>query len=95
MKKELLQVRVDPKVKKQVNKIFSSLGIDVSTGVRIYLSQVILHKGIPFSVVTENGFTSSQENQILKEFKKTKKLYDEGNLIAYSSIKDLKDSLEE
>lgn len=45
-----LQIRVDDSLKSQADKLFSSLGLDTSTAVRIFLNAAIEHDGIPFSV---------------------------------------------
>lgn len=44
-----LSVRVDSKVKKAAGKVFADLGLDLSTGVKIFLQQVITEKGLPFT----------------------------------------------
>ncbi|MCI8285339.1 MAG: type II toxin-antitoxin system RelB/DinJ family antitoxin [Firmicutes bacterium] len=45
-----LQIRVDDTLKKEADILFSSLGLDTSTAVRIFLNAAIEHSGIPFSV---------------------------------------------
>lgn len=45
-----IQIRIDQKTKKQAKKIFDNLGIDISSGIKIYLNQVIKNNSIPFSV---------------------------------------------
>ena len=45
-----LQIRVDDSLKSQADRLFSSLGLDTSTAVRIFLNAAIEHDGIPFSV---------------------------------------------
>ena len=45
-----LQIRVDDTLKKQADTLFSSLGLDTSTAVRIFLNAAIENSGIPFSV---------------------------------------------
>jgi len=60
-----IQIRVDAGMKKNVKKIFDDIGIDMSSAIKVYLKQVIINKGIPFKLVTENGMTISQENKIL------------------------------
>jgi len=64
-----VQFRVDTKTKQAVADIFASLGLDLSTGIKVYFQQVLLRKGIPFSLVTENGFTLAEEAKIIAEHK--------------------------
>lgn len=61
-----IQIRIDQKLKRQANKIFNELGIDMSTGIKIYLKKVIAKKGLPFTMLTENGLTPQQEEEILQ-----------------------------
>ena len=45
-----LQVRVDDGVKLEADRLFSSLGLDTPTAIRIFLKSAIENAGIPFSV---------------------------------------------
>ena len=62
----LALLRVDEKTKQSAKKVFESLGLDMSSAVKLYLHQVIINKGIPFPLLTENGLTPQQEDEILK-----------------------------
>lgn len=44
----LIQVRIDKKMKDDVSEVFSTLGIDISTAIRLFLQRCRLVKGIPF-----------------------------------------------
>ena len=46
----LIQIRVDRPLKEEVVEIFSSLGLDVSTAVRMFFQRCRLEKGIPFAL---------------------------------------------
>ena len=48
-----INVRVDGDVKNQAQEIFSSLGMDMSTAVNIFLRQAVRKKGIPFELVAD------------------------------------------
>ncbi len=61
-----IQVRIDEKTKKSANKVFDQLGVDMSSAIKIYLKQVVIYQGIPFRLLTENGFTLEQEEEINK-----------------------------
>lgn len=43
-----INVRVEEKTKKAAMRIFDELGLDLSTGVNIFLNQVVVDKGLPF-----------------------------------------------
>ena len=45
-----LNIRTDKEVKLQAEKIFNSLGFNMTTAVNIFLRQVIRENGIPFDV---------------------------------------------
>lgn len=44
----LLHVRIDPKIKAKAEKIFKRLGMSHSDAVRIFYSQAVEEKGMPF-----------------------------------------------
>jgi addiction module RelB/DinJ family antitoxin len=88
-----IQVRVDQKTKRSVTKIFAALGLDLSTGIKIYFQQVLREKGIPFPLVTENGFTPEQEKKLLAEVKKTRQLYAQGKLKTYKTWTEAKKAM--
>lgn len=56
-----LQIRIDDMLKKQADSLFSSLGLDTSTAIRIFLNASIENAGIPFSVQHKNTSYSLQE----------------------------------
>lgn len=68
-----LNIRIDSKTKKEAGKAFKKMGLDVSSGVKLFLRQVINTQSIPFRIVTENGFTPEREQQMLEEIKYAKK----------------------
>jgi len=46
----LIQVRVDQNLKANVDALFSSLGLDTPTAIRIFLNHSLMNEGIPFDV---------------------------------------------
>ncbi len=62
-----IQVRAKAKVKKDAQAILNKLGLDLSAAINMYLVQIIVTKGIPFQIRTENGFTPAQEAAMLKD----------------------------
>lgn len=46
----LIQVRVDAALKKDADALFSDLGLDTPTAIRIFLKQAIKRHGLPFDV---------------------------------------------
>jgi DNA-damage-inducible protein J len=45
-----LQIRIDDSIKSEADSLFSALGLDTSTAVRMFLSAALEHDGIPFDV---------------------------------------------
>lgn len=46
----LIQVRVEDSLKKDADTLFSDLGLDTPTAIRIFLKQAIQRNGLPFDV---------------------------------------------
>lgn len=46
----LIQVRVDRDLKEEMDEIFTNLGLDTSTAIRMFLKQVERRRGLPFDV---------------------------------------------
>lgn len=61
-----VQARIDTKVKKDTKRILDKLGLDFSSAINLYFRQITQKKGIPFRVLTENGFTEEQEREIFQ-----------------------------
>jgi DNA-damage-inducible protein J len=48
-----INIRVSSDIKSQAQDVFSSLGIDMTTAINIFLRQAIRQNGIPFALSTE------------------------------------------
>ena len=46
----LIQVRIDEDIKRKADELFSDLGLDTPTAIRIFLNHSIRREGIPFEV---------------------------------------------
>ena len=71
-----IQTRVDPKIKKSAQNILNTLNISMSEAISMYLSQITLHKGIPFEVKIPNRITA----QTLKKSEEGKELHKVSNV---------------
>lgn len=58
-----IQIRLDPKDKKAASKVFKDVGLDISTGIKLYLKKVIEEEGVPFPVSKKRylGYASREE----------------------------------
>jgi DNA-damage-inducible protein J len=68
-----IQVRIDPKTKKEAQKVLDKVGLDMSSAIKVYFSQIVISQGIPFPILTENGLTIQQEREILKASEEAKR----------------------
>jgi DNA-damage-inducible protein J len=50
-----INVRTDAEVKAQAQKIFESIGLDLSTAVNLFLRQTVKANNLPFVVGTSNA----------------------------------------
>ena len=55
--KETTSIKLDVEIKNRAKEIFKELGITMGEAVNIFLSQVVLHKGLPFEVKIPNEET--------------------------------------
>jgi len=55
MKTALIQTRVEPDLKAEVESIFREIGISTSEAITIFLHRVKLEKGIPFELKIPNA----------------------------------------
>ncbi|MEK7609659.1 MAG: type II toxin-antitoxin system RelB/DinJ family antitoxin [Patescibacteria group bacterium] len=67
-----IQLRIDSKTKSQAQAVLKKLGTDLSSAVKLFLTQVIRTKSIPFIARTVNGYTPEYEAMILDELKAMK-----------------------
>jgi addiction module RelB/DinJ family antitoxin len=84
-----LQIRLDPKTKREAKRVLDRLGLDMSAAIKIYFRQISRTQGIPFPLVTENGFTSPQEQQLVRESNATLQAYKKGRQKGYRTTKNL------
>lgn len=75
----LLQVRIDAQTKKEADALFSELGLDTSTAIRVFIKQALKKRAIPFSIKAkskeeEEAFYSPENVAILKSrYERTQK----------------------
>ncbi len=54
-KEAYVRARIDPSLKKDAEKILDQLGLTTAEAIRIFLNQVKLRRGLPFSVNIPDG----------------------------------------
>ncbi|MFH7282465.1 type II toxin-antitoxin system RelB/DinJ family antitoxin [Weissella confusa] len=53
-KKDIVKARVDSDLKEKAEKELNSLGLNMATAINMFLSQVVIHHGLPFSVTNRD-----------------------------------------
>lgn len=75
----VINIRIDKKTKDSAQKTLSALGLDLTSGIKIFLNQVVADKGIPFTPNKNSAKIRArwdkEFNNALKEAKKTGKFY--------------------
>ncbi len=51
IKETYVRARVDKRLKKESELIFSELGLSTPEAIRLFLHQVKLHRGLPFKII--------------------------------------------
>lgn len=68
-----LQIRIDEKTKRKAKKTLEALGLDISSGIKLFLEQVINTQSIPFVPTTTAGLKLRRGEEYLKELPTIKK----------------------
>jgi len=84
-----INIRIDENIKNKAVKTFASMGLDVSSAVKLFLHQSILEQRIPFEIRTVNGYTRAYEDKLLREVNQVKQDIRTGKAKGYKSIKAL------
>ena len=61
----VIQIRIDKELKDLATKTFASMGLDLSTAIRIYLRKTVLEKGLPFNLKLQE--TQKKFDKAVKE----------------------------
>lgn len=82
----ILQTRVDTETKKAAESLFSSLGLDITTAIRLFLKQAINQQKIPFEIVPPQEIFSEYTLSAIEE---AKKISSDSKVKSYSSAREL------
>ena len=86
MANAVLQTRIDKATKDEAEQLFESLGLDITTAIRLFLKQAINQRCIPFEIVPpQREFTDST----LAAIEEAKSLARNPKAKRYSSAKEL------
>jgi len=79
-----VQIRIDEKMKREATKTLKAMGLDMSTGVKLFLAQVVNTKSIPFPVMSADFWPEEKKREMVREAKEALK-----NGKRYSSAEEL------
>ena len=82
-KTQMVHARIDPRLKNSAERIFTRIGISTTEAIRLFLTQVEMHKGLPFPVRIPNEETIAAMMET----------NDAGALKRYRSFRDLRERL--
>jgi DNA-damage-inducible protein J len=78
-KTQMIHERIDPRLKRSAERVFSQIGISTTEAIRLFLRQVELHKGLPFPVKVPNretvaAMTAANDPATLRRFSSFREL---------------------
>lgn len=82
----VLQTRVDTETKLEAESLFDSLGLDITTAIRLFLRQSINQQRIPFDIVPPKYNFSEETLAAIDEARRISK---DSSVKTYSSVKEL------
>ena len=82
----VLQTRVDTETKLEAESLFDSLGLDITTAIRLFLRQSINQQRIPFDIVPPK-YNFSEET--LAAIDEARRISRDPSVKSYSSAKEL------
>lgn len=87
---EQIQIRIDAKTKNEAKKVFDSLGLDISSAVKLFFRQVINAKNFPCELRDENGFTLKNAEVLriaVLDAKNSSKKFNKGSALIQDALK--------
>ena len=84
----LIQVRVDPDLRSAADALFSDLGLDTPTAIRIFLNHSIMNDGLPFDV------KRMPNHETLEAMKEAEMLLADSTTKTYSSFSEILSEVE-
>jgi len=73
-----LNVRIEESVKAKANKTLASIGLDMSTAVKLFLNQVVIENGLPFTPTRNPVVIKARWDREIEEAIKHGKVYKTG-----------------
>lgn len=80
-----INVRIDKKIKERAQKTLEAMGLDLSSGIKLFLNQVVVEQCIPFRPQRYLGLTRAEWDEEMKYALKHGK--------GYTSTKEMMDDI--
>jgi DNA-damage-inducible protein J len=80
---DMVRSRISPELKRDAEVVLSHLGLTISDGIRLFLTQVALKRSIPFEIIAPNATTIAAMRE------------GESRAARLSTFEDLMDELEQ
>lgn len=84
-----LNIRTDKEIKEAAEKIYSSLGLNMTTAINMFLRASIRESGIPFDLKL-----NSPNDETIKAIEEGRKIAKDTNVKSYDSMDELRSALE-
>ena len=84
------QVRIDTNIKKEATALFSSLGLDMSSAVNLFLHQCVLRGGLPFAVEVPQ-----YSDKTLSAMAEARRISHDPDIKGYTTMDELKAALDD
>lgn len=84
-----LNIRTDKEIKEQADKIFSELGLNMTTAINIFLRTTIRENGIPFSLKLE-----VLNDTTIAAIEEGRRIASDSHVKGYRNMEDLKAALD-
>lgn len=84
-----LNIRTDKEIKEAAEKIYSSLGLNMTTAINMFLRASIRESGIPFDLKLD-----IPSDETIKAIEEGRMIAKDKNVTAYDSMDDLREALE-
>ena len=84
------QVRIDADIKREATELFTSLGLDMSSAVNLFLHQCVLRGGLPFAVEVPQ-----YSDKTLGAMAEARRISRDPDVKGYNSMEELKAALDD
>ncbi|OHA83123.1 MAG: hypothetical protein A2937_00980 [Candidatus Yonathbacteria bacterium RIFCSPLOWO2_01_FULL_47_33b] len=76
-------------MKNEANKTFKSMGLDMSTGVKLFLAQVVNTKSIPFPVMSADYWPEEKKRALVRDAEKALRDFKSGKIKGYDNVEEM------